>query len=342
MRLLATRCGSLQEYDMEWAPYLSFAATLIFTTGGIYKLFDAGEKALSDDGRRWISDWLYGLDVRSALSTWPSRFEGLFDSVFGKRLFSLPTFAKSTAASLLSLLLTACLWFAASGYQYLDHESVLPHFSRLTRDALLVMAVINPLPDYISLVETRLIMRRLSKASSWLSRGGLIVLDLVLTSLIAVGESLLFLTHNYWWPWYWRGANFYMLPLQYFFRLGPRGSPAPNELLGGMVANLALYGGMEDGKNATLEMLKSQLLLSDGVVSLSGVILYSTFFTSVWAWLYLGSILAFYGGRRLGSWADTVRLMFDFEKQPVRSLGIAAAALWAVFLLFVGAVSYFM
>lgn len=75
---------------------------------------------------------------------------------------------------------------------------------------------------------------------------------------------------------------------------------------------------------------------SDGLL---GPVFYSTFFTSLWLWLYALSQVAVRLAGRIAPALTFLKWALPIEERPLRSLGLVAAALacvayWAIALVF--------
>ena len=98
-------------------------------------------------------------------STWSEQFCGLFDAVFTDRHLSLRCFLRSSIASIISVFLLYVL-FAEIGGDALKDRFAEEFQSVSLWQALLLGAVINIIPDYLSLYETRWLLHRLEKITS--------------------------------------------------------------------------------------------------------------------------------------------------------------------------------
>jgi len=185
-----TSSSRLESYAFAWAT----------ATGGLWFLFDKAEKTLGEGSRLRVVDWVRGQRIGTALESIPAQFAWLFDRVFGERHLSARCFLASSAASLVSVAVVCAAWFALawpmeSVVYAADHEVF-----RLTYDVTItgliqkggfVLALgllFNVVPDFVSLLETRLVLRWMGRTGSVLR---FIALDLVLTTLVSLGLILL-------------------------------------------------------------------------------------------------------------------------------------------------------
>jgi len=199
--------GSLEFYVFAWAS----------TTGGLWFMFDKAEKALSPMSRATVVGWLGESDLKTTMGSIPSQFAMLFDKVFGERHLSVRSFARSSAASVLAVGMMLGLWVALrspvaelsfeqvgdyvglvgvppslvgpmvdSGVDWQPVGYLLIDIFGLAGEAasVLVLAVLlNLIPDYLSLWETRLVLGWMAKrGAQW--KG--LLLDLALTTCVSL------------------------------------------------------------------------------------------------------------------------------------------------------------
>ena len=164
------------------------------------------------------------------------------------------------------------------------------------------LLVINLLPDYLSLRETRWLLSLVNKKPSFGTSLGLLTLDFILTLVIFIF-----------------GFSFFLFSTAIFLYFL---SWAINIPAGGSEGNIFNY-------QFNTWLIWLTLILEEGIYlgssfegSVStGILLYSTFFTSVWLWLYL---LSSFGLRLLigisFAW-EWLKTLFDIETKPILSLG---------------------
>ncbi len=215
----------------------AIASALVF-----YKLVDWYlSNHISQDQKESITLFLWG----DYDGTWIHNFrESFFVPIFGKKHFTWRCFL---ASSFFSLAFVAVLYLFFAHIVGISHRA--PDRLSLTQ-AILLGAAINIIPDYLSLWETRWILRRFEKVSSVIGQIGVLLFDAILTGLII----WLSITVFHW-----------------------------------MVGRSPL---------SLVELLAA--------FSIFSLFFYSTFLTSIWAWLYC-----------LSTWI--VRL---FKKKPLSRLPI--------------------
>jgi hypothetical protein len=180
----------------------SYGGVDVFVAGVALAMIVAGffswvECLLKPAVRFEIAGWLIGVRVGQKLEPWPKTFAKVFDRVFGQEHFSWKCFLRSCVASnavaMLSLLFT------------LFHPNVIfpndknvPRIMPLHSDYWPLLAsviVTNALPDYLSLLETRGVIRRLNrdgmKDMRWLLFEDMFITFALCVCATYIGGSLL-------------------------------------------------------------------------------------------------------------------------------------------------------
>ena len=159
---------SVEFYILAWAT----------TTGGVWFLFDKAERTLSDDVRANVVGWLRATDsTREAFRSIPDQFALMFDRVFGEKHLSWKCFLRSSLASIVSVVVVGSLTGANQfltevlGGSLVGWVFVVP-----------LSALVNTVPDYLSLLESRWAIK-LAQRSGRLLR--VLTLDLFLTAMIS-------------------------------------------------------------------------------------------------------------------------------------------------------------
>ena len=237
---------------LYWGYGLGIAASFY---GGI--LFFGGH--LKQSAKDDLSLWLMG----AYETTWTHHFCVLFDAVFGERHLSIRCFLRSSLASIVTVLSLFVLFGPVLG---LLNTRTLTTIDLL--HALILGAAINVIPDYVSLYETRWLLKRFETVRSFPGQVAVLVADLVITGAITWGAIN---------AWQW---------------VGPGG--------GRMLS--------------TVELL--------ALFSVYSIFFYSTFLTSVWAWLYCSSLWFM----RLFT-RSPLKYLLDVEKQPVQTTALVGSGL---------------
>lgn len=275
--------------------------------GGIGALFILAEEASTPQTKRLISNWLLNLKLEGTSSTWPAQFAEMFDSIFGKKNFTIKCFLRSSIASfcvaLVSFLVLNALVFDISFSKELQRYPV-SSFVFLYLTAPIVM---NLFPDYFSLLETRFIIRVMGTDFRLIHVLALLGFDLFLTTLIwFAGVNILFL----------------IFLAEYILT----------------VDNVTHPSIIEYYKIAFNSYKSTDI--SSGTDLFAWISLITTFFTSFWIWLYASSGFFVKLMYKMGWGFNLLRGFLDVKKKPVRALGFITCLVVTI-LFFVCAPFYF-
>ena len=283
--------------------------------GIVWKFFERVEAVLTEQTKLEIAVWLLGVKVGEKVEPWHETFAKMFDRVFGTKHLSWKCFWRSCIASYGALFLVLVLdWFVhdssgvvydPSGHPHISPTAITSVFSDIFygRAAvawlLPISLVANLGPDYVSLLESRWMLRQVKHCTVRATIVRL-VLDLVLTIVIAaiatyVGQVLLNLVY---------------------------GSRTSADVL------FAIPSTREVTMSFPHSMFSNWFVAS---LSYSGFLwFFPAFFTSIWLWLYAGSGFLLKAARRFDIGFDWFNRKFDIEKKPLQSIGLVAGALVAL------------
>lgn len=264
---------------MELPPIFIMIGSYFAMAGGVWTLFDRADKAIKDETRKSISRWLTETNPNEENSKWPGQFIKIFDSVFGEKHLSWRCFLRSSVASYIAIFILSLVHLSIRGIGELfslngefDSFWILSLFS--------FGAMLNLLPDYVSLLETRYILGWISCSKSFLKTFSLLCLDLSISSLLFIGGLVLL--------------------IYIFFLVDPTFTRSIHH---------ELASGLTD--------LKSGLSFEHYL----GILFYSTFFTSVWIWLYVLSGLTIKIYHKAGRGFKWLNRFLDFKNKPLPALG---------------------
>ena len=277
----------------------------LISCAGVLALFDYADKAASSEGKKWARA-LLDFGWKDTVTQWPSVFCEMFDSIFGKRHFTWRCFWRSCVASVVAVVICSLIfWWLRP-----EHTPMAIGF-RMTEWVLGIIgiiAVVNLFPDFVSLLETRLILRLLRGGRSrWTTICAALIADFLATAVILtmgfLGLALLGLMHS-------------------------------SEPL-----NTYNYGFLNTGASLVRGFKLTPLVDYDGTSmgSSVGVFLWSTYFTSIWLWLYA---LATFTGKLLLPILNRIekgKKYFDIDNKPFLALGWLSVMIITV-LFVVGAV----
>lgn len=265
--------------------------------GGLWILFSRAETVASPEAKTAITSWLKNVKPEGTLSNWRSTFASVFDSIFGKKHLSRRCFRRSCVASVISVVTLMILWATMRPQQIWSYLDD-PHFWTHNFGVLFATLWLNFLPDYFSLLETRYAIGLMQRAHSWARIVLILIADLIATTLIAFSAFLAFLGF-----WYMMAGH-------------------EPDYLRWLVYDFVSHGIFLDATNYR------------GVPF--GVWFYSTFFTSVWVWLYAISGLVVKLAGYLSIGFNRLKWFLDIENKPLQSLGIISMVLVTLIYLGVG------
>jgi uncharacterized protein len=178
-RILTGISESLVSYSWEIPVALGVAM-------GSYKIVSwFGKEHLSDKAKEELAKWLLG----KYESSWSGQFCVFFDSIFGSNHLSWKCFRRSSIASFISVFVIYILLDAVLGFVDVNARAggdiSLPV-------ALLIGILINIIPDYLSLFETRWLLQRFDRVSSFFGQLALLAVDALVTVGIIWAHIYLF------------------------------------------------------------------------------------------------------------------------------------------------------
>lgn len=204
-------------------------------------------------------------------------------------------------SSLVAVIILTFFWIALRPHHFL---SIIINYGIEFLAILFGSAIFfNLLPDYISLLETRFIISQMKKIKVVWRQILFLIIDIGLTTIIFVIGLLVF---------------FLILP----FMLGNIPDPVEVQKRYEMLVKLLLAGLFMNSPSGKSE-------------SLMGVFFYSTFFTSVWVWLYIMSVMTVRVLNRTFKSVNVLKSWLDIDNQPIRVLGVIAIVVITVLFLVV-------
>ena len=254
--------------------------------GAIITIFRVMDETATPDAKRKVADWIKSFAAKSISQTIiesPQWFIEAFDRIFGERHLTLRCFFRSCVASLLAVFAITIMWIVMVE----DPTPRQAYFSYLAIDLIMAIfgfaLVLNLVPDYISLLETRWILHNVAHADVK-KLIVLLVLDVIITGgIFACGFGIVWV------------------------------------VIGESVAEY-------------LELMGMGILFRSYGSGLSlGIFFYSTYFTSVWLYLFIASSIAtklLYSLGRVGNWVIASR---DIEGKPYQSMGLITIGILTFF-----------
>jgi len=278
-----TADSTVEFYAFAWAT----------TTGGLWFLFEKAEKALNEESRARVVTWLTTTPFRSGIAAVPDQFAALFDRIFGKEHRSWRCFTRSGLASAITISVLFALEASGPGARGLT-EVVTANASG--NDTLLIglslpivflgTILLNIVPDYVSLVQTRWAIKWAQRSQRVVS-----VLFIGFVATLAVSVVFMFLV-----------SAFAMIAL--LMDLGP---PTMERFVEPFVSDSPIFQG-----SRTM------------IASYARIYFLSAFFTSVWLWLYILAWMGSRVLVRMDNGVGFLLRATDVERQPFRSMGFVS------------------
>ncbi len=268
---------------------LTYVLAWFGVMAGIWALFERAELVLEEDLLKRLSNWLRNDTSHTDMQRWPIIFCEIFDRIFGKNHLSFKCFFRSCIASLcavsiLTLILTGPtgLDLDLDGFELKDFVEVLS-----------LVCMVNLIPDYLSLLETRIVLGYM-KAFRLVGCLFALLIDVVATALI-----------------FYLGSCVYAISLMEFDCTD--------------ILSLSFF------KDILGYILDIAMFWQDKELSIFAIPIYSTFFTSIWIWLFCLSSVVIKGISLTGVSIRWAGKFFDIDKKPLRSLGLIGMIIVTIF-----------
>lgn len=277
--------------------------------GFVVVLFMLGDRWLARDSRRELGNWLID-DARAEarVDALPRAFIEWFDALFKVRKYTvpkwlggelvIPNFWRSALASFLALVAAFVVWLANKGALAQPDHAVGENTGLLLFMYGGATVLTNIIPDYLSLVESRWVLGRMSDSRSLVRKFAWLAVDIVATSAIVFG----FLWVSGW----------LLLPLV---------PPEHGYAVGCLTRESYDFARMVDIAIAGLTFSTPAGTLNYDV---SGIYIYSSFFTSFWVWLYLGSGLIVRAAQFIPGLREFLRRACKVQDYPLRVLAVVS------------------
>jgi len=292
--------------------------------GIVWKFFERVEAVLNDDTKLEIAIWLVGRKkFGPKVQPWPETFARLFDRVFGTRHLSWKCFWRCCLASYVVFIIAVIIAITLSADRSPWNIGVVRVLA-----VFLIVLFTNAIPDYLSLLETRYILRLMLLYKTLKVHAILLFTDLLLTVYFGC-----------------IGAIFLSACQQQFVLQSVLGSVSITPSVGDQVLHAATHpietirAGIAGDIRIVTDVFMSHpnppsaqptVALYGGDLKIGRPIIVASCVTSIWLWLYAGSGFLLKAARRFDIGFDWFNRKFDIEKKPLQSIGLVAGALVAV------------
>ena len=292
--------------------FFSWLAELLTLVAGCLALFTYLELHSGTEIKSQVYRWLNGTIPFRGDDNWAALFVRIFDGLFGIRFISIRFILVSTLFSLFTFVL---LLFAWATLHPIEAETF---FGNLLTTVIFfggLFAIINLIPDYISNCQTRYILGRLVSSlkstehgSSFRCYAKWLAIDLFLTTALSVAIIVpLSLLVN----------EILATPFPFSFSFLFSFSSVEITTQFDLIQLLTLHSAEFRYSSADSHHPGYRTFFSPPY----GAFLYTTFFTSIWLWLYSASgLFVRLLHRTIGPDAVIIRV-FNFDRHPLWAQG---------------------
>jgi hypothetical protein len=152
-------------------PSLAGAAAAFSAVYAAFAKFDGDQ---SDDNRKFVRDWLTGINVDQ--QRWNKVVEELFAKFFGNKHWSWKCLRRSATLSVVLIVAVFLLWLVESGFPFA--------WSRYATAVFVMFVASGTIADFLSLWKTRYILTRVGAFSNGFAIFATVVGDFIATTVI--------------------------------------------------------------------------------------------------------------------------------------------------------------
>jgi hypothetical protein len=270
----------------------SLALSWAVMAGGIWKLSEYIDGLLSPHGRKALASTIAKSSLREILSRSAQAFSLASDALFGKRIFSLRSLIVSVLCSFFFLVLLSLIWFAQDWQLFaifLDEGFIgrMPYF----------FFFLNVVPDYLSIIETRLLLRAFRRISN------AFVLFVMLAADLLAKLAIYTLGWYIWLMLIAKDSSFHKSYVKLFVEV---------------LDQVSSFGPKYVEVDGTRGLWFPSFL---------AIFAFTTLLSSIWIWLYAVGIGITQFARRVDPVWNRAKIWLDLQEKPARWLGAIAVLL---------------
>ena len=288
--------------------YLAVLILVTVLSNKLYKLFLHAENGLNYEAKKKLSLWLLNISSKRINENWPVQFVNLFEAMFTKNHLSMACFYRSFVVSTFAYFFTFIFYAFYLGVPIFDQplDKIFDIFSY----SCIFILFYNVIPDYLSLFETRALIKLLIKSQEWWKRVLILIADALLTFLILTAYLYLFIK-----LFEFKNTGYFSID---FWKFSTR-------------IWLTIFG-HQPNMAGTILYIDNESLNSVHVFLISGI---TTFVTSIWLWLFiLSSIIIKIIALAQTYFGIPFIKFFKLEKHPL-------IAIWFIFCLIIYTLTFF-
>lgn len=146
----------------QFAPLLKGASFVAIVTG-VAKGFEWVDGGMGQAGRRRLSQWLTNVPGDEQIDAWAQVFPNLIDRVFGPKALSWKFFFRSCIASFIAVVVVFAIFATHYGFFWLLEQTATGGTFQSLFTYFVTALLVNCIPDYLSIVISRFIVRSMSR-----------------------------------------------------------------------------------------------------------------------------------------------------------------------------------
>lgn len=173
--------------EIEIPQLIAYLLAWFGTISGVWFLFEKAESVLTQGSISTLAAFLRRAEIKTPNAV-PATFIRLFDGVLGENLFTLSAFLRSFLVSSFSVTLVAMFWMIQSPDASLAGIWIAPLLS------LAFGVLANLVPDYLSLIQTRMFLNFLEGMTSTSALILVVIADAIFTSMLSYASIVFFVT----------------------------------------------------------------------------------------------------------------------------------------------------
>jgi hypothetical protein len=240
--------------------------------------------------------WLVSVPGDEQLDAWAGVFPNLIDRVFGRKVLTWKFFMRSCLASILAVTMSVAAEVLLDGRQWLiDEVGISDYFAINFLMFLSFALVFNCVPDYLSVLISRYIVRAIARRPTASRISYFLILDTISTLLL---------------------ANLSLAAL------APIVGAASGYVVGDKTLHAAWFDLPRDYRY-TIKELPHLMLFNP----LNRAFVIASLFTSIWVWLYVFASVAIRILHKVRFVWDNLLKILDIEKKPLQAIGRAAGVM---------------
>ena len=231
----------------------------MWSTVAVAGLFAATSAVASEDAKQSVSKIMKRTTISDLAAIIPNAFLTIFDALFGRAFFHWRFILPSIVTSVICVFFVSFIYLTLVNQTYFVWWELMPSEHRLRIIGWLIVG--NLIPDYISLIETRILLRHLDRKPTLLRLILFLIFDVIATLLIF---TICFAT------------------LAGYLKFSVQDGLALSEWWRALVGMIEIY----------------QILIDDPYPVFPSALtfdipiqIWTTFFTSIWLWLFSFSLV---------------------------------------------------